>query len=551
MSTPIDKLHITSLGGLEEVGKNMMVIEYKQEIIIIDCGLKFPKIDTPGVDFVINDFSYIKNNQKKLKGLIITHGHLDHIGAIPELLKIIDIKIYCTKFTQLLIEKVFNNYPNLSKPKYHFYTPNKHFSIGSFDIEGIPVNHSIIEACSFAITTPIGTIIHTGDWRIDSESNNNEQIDINKFKSYGEKGVLALFSDSTNAVKKGYNLSERSVSENLEDVFLTFKGRIIIATFSTQINRIKEVIHLSKLFNKKIFVSGRSMINIIEASMNLNILEESNLFIKPKDIKKIKPENTVILTTGTQGEEKAGLLLMAKGTHRFITLNKKDLIILSSSFIPGNEYPINNLLNLLYKKELNIITNKDKDIHATGHASIEELKSLINWVKPKYFIPIHGESIQLVNHKKIAIEEGIDEKNIFLISNGHKLEVGKKESKITDKIKLKSVYKEGKKTQILNNELFDERQALNQNGVIFLFIHISKLSVKDVEIQSKGFIDKNNGNKVTSFIKDLVINKANRSIDKIGEVDNKFEIGLKKEVRKYLRKELDKNPAIFLKVHYS
>ena len=550
MKTKKDRLSIIPIGGLEEVGKNMMVVEYKEEMIIIDCGLKFAKLDTPGVDFVVNDFSYVKNNQKKLKALVITHGHLDHVGAIPELLKDIDVPVYCTTFTRSLIEKVLGNYPTVDSPKYIFYIPNKPFKIGSFEIEGIPVNHSIIEANSLAIKTPVGVIIHTGDWRIDKESNNKEKIDVQCFKRYGKEGVLALFSDSTNAIKKGYNISERSVSENLENIFLTASGRIVIATFSTQVNRIKEVIRLAKVFNRKIAICGRSMIAMIEISMNLNVFDENDLFIDPKHVKKLSPEKVVILTTGTQGEERAGLQLMAKDAHRFITLKKEDTIVFSSSFIPGNEQSIGNLLNLLYKKELNVITNRDQGVHTTGHASEEEIRALIGWVKPKYFIPIHGEPIQLVSHKKIAMEEGIAENKIFLLENGDRLDFSSAGAEKSDKIKLKDVFKEGKKTHTINKELFEERNALSENGALFISVEIENLDCKYVEVQSKGFVDRNVSMEVIDDLKKIIENYIKMYVSKVAEDLKEFEIGIKREVRKYIHRELDKNPLIFLKGFY-
>ena len=543
-----ESVYVTPIGGLEEVGKNMMVIEYKEDMIIVDCGLKFPKLDTPGVDFVINDFNYIKQKSKNLRALVITHGHLDHIGAIPELFNIIKVKVYCTKFTKSLIDKMFDNYPKTPRPNYQYFNSNKKFTIGHFTIEGIPVNHSIIEAHSLAIETKAGTIIHTGDWRIDTKSNNNETIDIKKFKEYGKKGLLALFSDSTNAVKKGYNISEDSVSENLENMFLTTKGRLIIATFSSQINRIKEIIHLAKVFNRKIAIIGRSMQNMIELSSNLNILKKKDLFIDKRKIKNIAPEQLVILSTGTQGEDRSGLWEIANDSHKYVSLNKNDTIVFSSSFIPGNEFSINKLLNLLHKKELKIITSKDMDIHTTGHASVEELRTLIRWTKPQYFIPIHGENIQLINHKKIALKEGIAENNIHILENGQVLALDQHQAKVVDKVKLKTFYREGNKNQVINKELFDERLALSENGVVFIYLVIKELKLQEVEIKTKGFVDRNNA-AVIQEIKDLVIDYVGNNTNQIKNKDD-LEILIRRYIKKYLLKTINKTPTLFLKLNH-
>ena len=291
------------------------------------------------------------------------------------------------------------------------------------------------------------------------------------------------------------------------------------------------------------------MIHMIEISMNLNVFEETDLFIDPKHIKKSDPKHVVVLTTGTQGEEKAGLLLMAQDRHKFITLNKEDTIILSSSFIPGNEQSINTLLNLLYKKELKVITNKDQEVHTTGHASAEELKSLIGWTRPKYFIPIHGEPIQLVSHKNLALEAGIPEANIFVLENGERLELTDKGAKTIDKIKFKSVYREGNKTQNLSIELFEERHALAENGVIFIYL-VTQGSQVEVELQTKGFIDRNRGTDTVEGIKEVVTNYSKKHIAKMEKSRDEFETSIRREVKKYLHRELDKNPFIFLKVSY-
>ena len=399
-----------------------------------------------------------------------------------------------------LIEKVLsNNYLNISIEYNLFKSEN--FQLASFKIIPIKVNHSLIEAVSFAIETPVGTIIHTGDWRIDEEPTNTYKTDEKKFKELGEKGILALFCDSTNAIKNNMNLTEQSVSEGIEDVFLTAKDRIVIATFSTQISRIKDIINLCKLFKKKIAVTGRSIENMVKISHEEdNTNQHQDVFISIQEINKIQSNQLVILTTGTQGEINAGLKMMSKNKHRFVKLNKKDTIVLSSSFIPGNENSINNLLNDLYSLDLKVVTYKDKNIHTSGHANSNDIRTLIDWVKPKYYIPIHGEMIQLISNKNIAVEKNIPLKNIFIIQNGSQLEFMNESisnvqkdylntnCQVLDTIKLKRHYQYGNDIFAIEEGLFEDKQLLADEGVCFLNIKLNNNQIQNISIASRGFL---------------------------------------------------------------
>ena len=535
------------IGGLEEVGKNMMVVEYENKMIIIDCGIKFPKVDTPGIDYLFNDFSYIIENRHRLLGLVVTHGHLDHIGAIPLLLEKVKTPVYCTAFTQSLIKSILEkDRREKTEVNYRLFTPGKPFSIGSFQIEGIRVNHSIIRAVSLAVKTPAGTIIHTGDWRIDEAPKHEKKIDIEKFKEYGKKGVLALFSDSTNAVKKASNPTETSVSEALENVFLTTRGRIIIATFSTQLSRIKEIMSLANIFKRRIAVVGRSMNNIISIAMNMNFLEHSDLFIDLDKIKTLPPNELVVITTGSQGEKRAGLQLMALDSHRTVKLTKDDTVVLSSSFIPGNENSINVLLNQLYKKEVRVITNKDKEIHTSGHASEEDLKAMIDWVKPTWFIPIHGETIQLVSHKRIAIEKKIPAENIFLMTNGEKIEIGTGRARIISKINLTPYIWEGFSQGPLNQDLMEDRLTLSQNGVLCVSIYVKNLELASLDLDTRGCIDVRRNGRVIGDLRSLISDCVIGKMTYLTSEQSKVEKEIKKRIQKYLRKNFDKAPLVFL-----
>ena len=543
-----NKVHILPLGGLEEVGKNMMVIEYKNELIIIDCGLRFSTPETPGIDFMVNDFSYVINNASKLKAVVITHGHLDHIGSLGYLLEKVTCPVFCTDFTRKLIAKILDEKHGHLKVSYKKITPGNVFEIGSFSIEGIRVNHSIIDAMSLAITTPAGVLIHTGDWRIDEKPTYESKIDIERFKAYGKKGVLCLFSDSTNAVKEGYNVSESIISQTLENIFLTAKARILIATFSTQVTRIKEIINLAKVFNRKVAVVGRSMINMISVSLRFDVLEDSDLFVDIKSVNDLDPSKVVILTTGTQGEERAGLILMAQGQHKHVKLNKKDTVILSSSFIPGNEFPIKKLLNHLHKNEINVITSKDMEIHTSGHASKEELKDLIGWVNPTYFVPIHGESIQLVHHKKLAMEKGIAEKNIFVIDNGTKLELSESGAKIIGRINLKGFYTVGANLFMINDTLFKERLELCEHGAVSLNIMVKELKLCHLEISTKGLIDRDTDHETLKEIQALIAKIIEAHLPEMYKDKKKVELKIKKELRRYFLSRLNKSPLVFFHV---
>ena len=542
-----DNLYITAIGGLEEVGKNMMVVEYRNEMIIIDCGIKFPKVDTPGVDYLFNDFSYIIENRHRLLGLVVTHGHLDHIGAIPLLLEKIKTPIYCTTFTQSLIESILER-DRRKKPEvdYHLFEASKPFSLGSFRIEGIRVNHSIIRAVSLAVKTPVGTIIHTGDWRIDEAPKYEKKIDIEKFKEYGKEGVLALFSDSTNAVKKAANPTETKVSEALENVFLTTRGRIIIATFSTQLSRIKEIMSLANIFKRKVAVVGRSMNNVISIAMDMNFLEHSDLFIELDKIKTLPPNELVVITTGSQGEKRAGLQLMALDTHRTVKLTKDDTVILSSSFIPGNENSINVLLNQLYKKEVRVITNKDKEIHTSGHASEEDLKAMIDWVKPAWFIPIHGETIQLVSHKRIAMEKKVPEEKIILIANGDKIEIAEGSARVVSKIKLTPYVWEGFSQGPLNRELMETRLTLSQNGVLCASIYVKNLELVSLDLDIRGCVDTRHNGRVMGELRSLITDCVMAKMTYLTSEQGKVEKEIKRRIEKYMRKNFDKSPLVFL-----
>ncbi|MBQ9768734.1 MAG: ribonuclease J, partial [Clostridia bacterium] len=399
-----DPIKIIPLGGLGEIGKNITVYEYKDDILLVDCGMAFPDEDTPGIDIVIPDFSYLTKNREKIRGLVVTHGHEDHIGAIPYLLQELSVPIYATRLTIGLIEGKLKEHRLLSTAELHTVEPGQSVTFGVFSVEFIHVNHSIPDAVGFAIKTPMGTIVHTGDFKIDTTPIDDRVIDLARFAEIGKKGVLAMLADSTNAERPGYTMSERIVGESFSTLFKKAgKNRIIVATFSSNIHRIQQIIDEAVNCGRKVAVSGRSMLNVVSVAEKLGYLKvPENVLIDIELIKRYRPEDLVIITTGSQGEPLSALHRMAFSDHRNVEIVPDDMIIISATPIPGNEKLVSKVVNELMKRGANVVYEKMYDVHVSGHACQEELKLLISLVKPKYYIPLHGEQKHLYKHALLA-----------------------------------------------------------------------------------------------------------------------------------------------------
>ncbi len=502
---------IIPLGGLNEVGKNITAYEYGNEIILVDCGIKFPEDDMLGVDIVIPDFTYIYENQDRVRALLITHGHEDHIGAIPFLLKDVDIPIYASKFTMGLINKKIDEAEDVKNPRLITINPEKPLKIGSFEIDFIRVTHSIPDALAFAITTPLGTVIHTGDFKVDYTPIDDKPIDLQKFADIGAGKVLALLADSTNADRDGFSMSEASVGITFENIFRAAdQGRIIVASFSSNVHRLQQVISAAHLNGRKVSLTGRSMLS------NIRVAEELGYINIPDEIKvdlddiESYPDNEIcIITTGTQGERLAGLSRMANGEHRSVKINEGDTVILSSSVIPGNEKSIFNVISKLYALGANVIYNELADVHVSGHAKKEELKLIHSLVKPEYFIPVHGEYVHLMKHVEIARELGMSNDNIFVIENGDVLEYDGEALRLSGKVEAGEVLIDGSADSDIGNRVIKERQIMSREGVVSVALGINEEGelIGNIEINTKGFVSPEDEEDVLSGVEEMLLEK--------------------------------------------
>ncbi len=487
-----NKIKIIPLGGLGEIGKNLTVFEYGDEIILLDCGMAFPDEDMPGVDAVIPDITYLEKNQDKVKALFITHGHEDHIGSIPYFLREINVPVYGTRMTIGLVEQKLKEHGILSVSKLNRVNAGEVVTVSkNFSVEFLRVNHSISDAAGVAIKTPAGVIVHTGDFKIDCTPIQGSMIDLARFGQLGTQGVLALMSDSTNAERPGYTMSESTVGEKFENIFSATKKRIIVATFASNVDRVNQIIAAAVKYNRKVAVSGRSMINIIEVASSLGYLDiPKGTLIPLEEVKKYNNHQLVIITTGSQGEPMSALTRMAFSDHKKIEITKDDLVIISASPIPGNEKPVSNVINELYRKGAEVIHQSLMEVHVSGHACREELKIIMGLTKPKYFIPVHGEQRHLLKHSAIAESMGISSDRIFKLENGQVLELNCDEGKVTGTVPAGKVLVDGYGVGDVGNIVLRDRKHLAQDGIIIAVLSLNKEGqmVAGPDIISRGFV---------------------------------------------------------------
>lgn len=486
------KLKIIPLGGLDEIGKNMTAIEYGNDIIIIDCGMSFPDEELLGIDIVIPDFSYVIKNKERVKGIFLTHGHEDHIGALPYLLKEICVPVYGTNFTLGLVNNKLKEHEILPGTKLSIVYPGDSVKLGVFTVEFIRSNHSIADAVALAIHTPLGVVVHTGDFKIDSTPIDGDMIDLTKLGELGKKGVLALMSDSTNAERSGFTKSERNVGQMFETVFKGTKRRIIVATFASNVHRVQQIITAAHNNGRKVAVSGRSMLNLIEVAATLGYLNLYNdILIDIDSIKKYPPEQLVIVTTGSQGEPMSALYRMAYNEHRKVEITAGDLVIVSANPIPGNEKFVSNVVNQLTKKGAKVIHDREDQVHVSGHASQEELKIILALTKPKYFIPVHGEYKHLTKHAELAHLMGINKKDVFILENGKVLEITQNSAKATETVQAGRVFVDGLGVGDVGNIVLRDRKHLAEDGLIVVVVTMSAesgLVVAGPDVISRGFV---------------------------------------------------------------
>lgn len=483
----------TALGGLNEIGKNLYVYECCNDMFIVDCGLAFPDEDMPGVDLVVPDFTYLEKNRDRFRGIVLTHGHEDHIGALPYLLKKINVPIYGTRLTLGLVEGKLKEHNLLSQASLNVVEPRQNVRMGCMSVEFIRVNHSIPDACALAIHTPAGVIVHTGDFKVDYTPIEGGIIDLARFGELGNRGVLALMSESTNAERPGYTKSERSVGESFKNLFNSAEGkRIIIATFSSNIHRIQQIIDQAVIHDRKVAVSGRSMTNVIAKAVELNYIKmPEGMLIDIEDVNKYPPEKLVICTTGSQGEPLSALSRMSSGDHRQVTITPMDFIIISANPIPGNEKLVTKVVNDLMKQGADVIYESMYEVHVSGHACQDELKMMISLTKPKFFIPIHGEYKHLKKHSKLAIGMGIPEDHIFIADLGQVLETDGVDMKFTGTVPSGRVMVDGYGVGDVGSVVLRDRKHLAEDGVMIIVATIDRETgnvLAGPDIVSRGFV---------------------------------------------------------------
>lgn len=508
MRTKKSKVKLIPLGGLCEIGKNITAIEYEDEIIVIDCGLSFPDNEMYGIDLVIPDISYLLENREKVKGIFITHGHEDHIGALPYILKEINVPVYASKFTLSLIESKLIEFNMVSSCSLNEITLKEPIKTEHFACEFIRTCHSIADSCSLAITTPQGVIFHTGDFKIDYTPVDGEVIDLQRISEIGKRRVLLLMADSTNATREGFTISETIIGQNLTRLFRNAKGRVIVATFSSNVHRVQQVINSSITYGRKVAFSGRSMEKISQIAMDLGYLKvPKNTIIKLDDIHKYPDNKVTIITTGSQGEPMSALSRIASGSHKNIGLKEGDYIIISASPIPGNKKLITKLIDILISKGAEVIYDAMEEVHVSGHACREELKLIHSLIKPKYFVPVHGEYRHLKEHAELAKSLGMDEKNIFLLDNGDVLELTGKKAVKAKSIHTGTVYVDGSGVGDVGNIVLRDRKVLSQDGILTAVLAIDKESkeiISGPDIISRGFVYVKDSNDLLSEATTLI-----------------------------------------------
>ncbi|MDD2483572.1 MAG: ribonuclease J [Eubacteriales bacterium] len=479
------------LGGLGEIGKNITVLEYKDDILVIDCGLAFPDDEMFGIDIVIPDFSYLVKNSEKIRGVILTHGHEDHIGAIPYLLKELDVPLYGTRLTLGLVENKLKEHGITAKT--NVIKAGQTLKLGVFNIETLRMTHSVADALGFAIETPAGVVFHTGDFKIDYTPLDGEPIDLQQLARIGSKGVLLMLADSTNAERKGYTPSEKTVGVTLENIFRNSTSRILAATFASNVHRLQKIIDTAVMFNRKVAISGRSMVNVVSLATEIGYLKiPANVLVDINKIKNIKDSELVIITTGSQGEPMSALSRMAANEHKAVQIKKGDMVILSSSPIPGNEKTVSNIVNKLLEKGAEVIYSDIADIHVTGHACAEELKLVHMLIKPKFFMPVHGEYRHLREHGKIAENLGMQKEKIFILSNGETLSLKKNQvQKTKETVACSPVMVDGLGIGDVGNIVLRDRKLLSEAGLIIVIAAIDKATgeiCSGPDIISRGFV---------------------------------------------------------------
>lgn len=547
-SKPKEKLKVIPLGGLGEIGKNITVFEYKDQMMIVDCGLKFPDEEMFGIDIVLPDFTYIIENQKKLMGLFITHGHEDHIGGIAYLVKQLDRKVplYTTKLTMGLIDRKLEEHMVMDQVERHVVNAGESVETGCFSVEFIRVNHSVADSVAFYIKTPAAKVFHTGDFKIDYQPIDGEIIDMQRIAQVGSEGVDLLMSDSTNVEEAGFNPSESSVGETFYNLFRGSQSRIIVTTFASNIHRIQQIIDAAVSYKRKVVINGRSMENMVDVATNLGYLKiPGNTLIDIKDMKNYKDSELVIITTGSQGEPMAALGRMAHGEHRFLNIKKEDMVIISASPVPGNEKMVSEVIDRLVELGSEVVYKKFADIHVSGHAKREELKLMLTLVKPKHFMPVHGDARMLVHHAALADLVGMEKRNTFILENGDVLEVSPQSCKVNGKVQVDQVLVDGLGVGDIGNIVLNDRKRLSEDGLFIVVVTMRKGKVAaGPDIISRGFVYVRESEELINNARDEV-KEALLACEEKGVTDwASIKNAIKDSLIKYLYAQTNRKPMI-------
>ena len=539
-------LKIIPLGGLEQIGMNITAFEYEDSIIVVDCGLSFPGDDMLGIDLVIPDVSYLKQNIDRVKGFVITHGHEDHIGALPYVLKEINVPVYATKLTMGLIENKLKEHVMPKPVKRKGVKYGQSINLGCFRVEFIRTNHSISDAAALAIFSPVGTVVHTGDFKVDFTPVSGETIDLERFGELGKKGVLALMADSTNVQKPGYTMSEQTVGKVFDTIFAeNEKSRIIVATFASNVDRVQQIINSAEKYGRKVVVEGRSMVNVISTATELGYLNvPNNIMIEMEQMQNYPPEKLVLITTGSQGEAMAALSRMAANIHRKVSIMPGDTVIFSSRPIPGNEKSVSKVINELAEKGAKVIV---QDTHVSGHASQEEIKLIYSLVKPQYAIPVHGEYQHLKAHAELAQQMGIPKENTIILSSGDVLDLCEDHAVLIGKVQAQGIMVDGLGVGDVGHIVLRDRQYLSENGLIIIVLTLEKYTnqlLAGPDIVSRGFVYVRESEYLMDEAREVVYSALERCLDNHVTDWTKIKTEIKDSLSDYLWKKMKRNPMI-------
>lgn len=543
------KLRVIPLGGLNEIGKNLTVLEYADDIIIIDCGLGFPDEDMLGIDLVIPDISYLEANRDKIRGMVLTHGHEDHIGAIPYVLRQINPPIYGTKLTLGILKNKLAEHQLPYEPSLNCVNAGQTVRLGAFSVEFIHVNHSIADACCLSITTPIGTVVHSGDFKLDITPIDGDMMNITRLGEIGRKGVLLLMCESTNAERPGYTPSEKKVGRSLEYIFTTNPTkRLVIATFSSNVHRVQQIINVSARHGRKVAITGRSMLNIVGAAVELGYMSvPEGVLIDINETKRYKPEELTLITTGSQGEPMSALYRMAFGDHSQVTLGRNDLVVLSSSAIPGNEKLVGRIINELSKNGVSVLHDAVVEVHVSGHACQEELKLLQALLKPKYFMPVHGEYRHLAANRELALDMGMEDRNIFISDIGKVLEVDRKSAKFAGTVPSGKVLVDGYGVGDVGNIVLRDRRHLAQDGLIVVVASVdteARLLLSGPDIVSRGFVYVRESEELMEEVRRLAMQAIQDCLDRRDVDRMELKTCVKDTLSKYLYAKTKRKPMV-------